>query len=240
MPPYKSCLLLSELHEAQSRIGMHNRPDGTLVVGARGLLGDNMKALLLALPLVMAGCATTRVTGYTDPEFMGRTYKSTAVFANTDRLEDAAHLEEVTCRVFAAHGVTCAKMTELFPPTRAHTTEDVYSTLSQRGIESVLVLTMRGDNAQSHVAFLQSFGTATAYGEYSSAYGTTIPVRQTTRSSRSRAELLDCATRNIAWIGDANTEGRGRFGTSDSKFRGSLAKGTVVTLIRAGHFVVAK
>jgi hypothetical protein len=197
--------------------------------------------LTILLLLTMTGCASTRVTGYTDPDYVGRGYSSAAVFANTSRMEHAAELEAVTCRVIVSYGVACQRISDLFPPTRTPSADDIRTTLAAKGVQVVLILTPQDDASESHVALYQSFTNAHAYSYSSSAngygYGTTVPIRATRRAGRARAELIDYEARRTVWVGEANTEGKGRLGTSDSKFRGSLAKGTVATLVRAGHFV---
>lgn len=198
----------------------------------------NLIASLL-IALAVGGCAKTRITGFTDPAFIGRSYSSAAVLAVAGGLEQSVRLEDTACRYMQAHGVTCERMTTLFPPTRSYSADDLYGALKAKGIGSVLILTAQKDRSESHVALYQSYTTANAsanaYGASGTGYGTNIPIYSSSRESSSRAELMDCDSRKLVWIGDAITKGKGRFGTSDEKFMRSLAKTSVDSLAKAGH-----
>ncbi len=77
--------------------------------------------LLTALPVLIAGCASTNITGYSDPAYSGTEYDSTVVFASNLDLEKAADLESSICNEFSDRGVSCTTFLSLFPPTRGHT-----------------------------------------------------------------------------------------------------------------------
>ena len=187
-------------------------------------------ALLLNL-LLLVGCATTNVTGYTDPKFAGNAFKNVTVLAAVGNLEQNSTLESRACELFRAAGVPCAQFTIAFPPTRNYTPDQVYAELAASGAQSLLILTKESDTSSSRVVGYQS--QAAMYGNYAS--GTTVPLRARTRNSLSRVTLMDCATRSTAWLGDLETIGH-VIATDDGSFIYSLADSATAALFNAGLF----
>jgi len=112
----------------------------------------------------------------------------------------------------------------------------VFGTLSQRGIDSFIMLTSGGDNSSSEVFAYQAYGNASSYGGYTSAQATAVPLRSFSREGHMRVILIDSATGETAWLGDAKTEGQGMVNVTDSAFQSSLAAEVVEVLADSSHF----
>ncbi len=112
----------------------------------------------------------------------------------------------------------------------------MFGTLSQRGIDSFIMLTSGGDNSSSEVFAYQAYGNASSYGGYTSAQATAVPLRSFSREGHMRVILIDSATGETAWLGDAKTEGQGMVNVTDSAFQSSLAAEVVEVLADSSHF----
>ena len=195
-----------------------------------------MKYLAAILLIVISGCATTKITGFSDPAHSNRTYSNTVVFASNLGLEKAAELESRICREFTKRGTSCYSFLTLFPPTRDHTADNVFASLSERGIESLIMLTAGGDYSSSQVFAYQAYGSGYSYGGSTSAQAISIPLRSYYRQSNMRIIVIDSATREVAWLGDAKTEGQGMVNVTDSAFQASLSTKIVRVLSESPHF----
>jgi len=195
-----------------------------------------MRYISAILLIVLFGCATTKITGFSDPAYSNRTYSSTVVFASNLGLEKAAELESKICSKFMEHGTSCYSFLTLFPPTREHTPDNVFASLSERGIDSLIMLTAGGDYSSSQIFAYQAYGSAYSYGGSTSAQATSIPLRSYYRQSEMRIIVIDSATREVAWIGDAKTEGKGMVNITDSAFQSSLSTEIVRILFESPHF----
>ena len=195
-----------------------------------------MRYVAAVLSIVVLGCATTNITGFTDPAYSSRTYSNTVVFASNLGLEQAAELESIICSKFMGCGTSCYSFLTLFPPTREHMADTVFSTLTERGIESLIMLTAGSDYSSNQVFAYQTYGSVHSYGGSTSAQATTIPLRSYYRQSNMRIIVIDSATQEVAWIGDAKTEGQGMVNVTDSAFQTSLSAEIVRVLSESRHF----
>jgi hypothetical protein len=197
-----------------------------------------MRYILVILLTVIFGCgATTKITGFSDPAYSNQTYSSTVVFASNLGLKKAAELESKICSKFMDRGTNCHSFLTLFPPTREYTADNVFASFSERGIDSLIMLTAGGDYSSSQIFAYQAYGSAYNYGGFTSAQATSIPLRSYYRKSEMRIVVIDSATREVAWIGDAKTEGEGMVNITDNAFQTSLSTEIVRILFESPHFV---
>jgi len=195
-----------------------------------------MRYITIVLMLAFFGCATTKITGFSDPEYSNRTYSSTVVLASNLGLENAAELESKICNKFMEHGINCYSFLTIFSPTREYTADSIFASLSERGIDSLIMLTAGGDYSSSQIFAYQAYGSAYSHGGSVSAQATSIPLRSYYRESEMRIILIDSATREVAWLGDAKTEGKGMANITDSAFQTSLSSEIVRVLFESPHF----
>lgn len=196
----------------------------------------NKFAIILFTTIFLAGCASTKITGYTDPAFSTTAYSNTTVLATGFGFERGAGLETRICDQFQSRGIDCTSFMSLFPPTRQYTGSEIFGALEEHNIESAIVISPRGDQSASNIFGYQSSGNATVYGN--SVYGSssTYALRSYSRQSRIRIRLFDVDSRQTAWLGDANTEGKGLLNVTDEAFDSSLASEVVSTLSEIGRF----
>jgi hypothetical protein len=200
---------------------------------------DQMKIsrlFLICIIFSLYGCASTKITGYSDPAYTSKTYQSTVVFASNVGLEKAAELEGAICKNFEAKGIKCSPFQLIFPPTRQHSADSVFDIIREKGFDSILILTAGGDYSSSQVFGYQSYGNATAYGNQAYGQASSYALRSYSRQSNIRAVLVDGASRETAWLGDAKTEGQGMANVTDSAFNFSVSNKITSTLLAISHF----
>lgn len=197
-----------------------------------------MKAVyLLAIVIAfLTGCASTKITGYSDPQYSGSKYSSVVVFASNVGLEQASTLEVGICEGFKTNGIKCMPFQMMFPPTRQHSADSVYRTMAEKGYASMLILTAGGDYSSSDVFGYQTYGSATAYGNQAYGQSNTYALRSYSRQNNMRLTLLDGRSGNTAWLGDAKTEGQGMVNVTDSAFNNSIKEKVVSVLMSTSHF----
>lgn len=196
-----------------------------------------MRFVAVALALAwLVGCASTEIVGYSDPAFQSASYTATVVHAQNVGLAKAADLEGSICSELSAKGVDCKPFQTLFPPTRRHSADSVFRTLQQQGIGSLIILSPGGDYSSSSTFGYQSFGSASVTGNQVSASSSTIPMTAFSRQSHMRILVVDTAAREVAWLGDAKTEGQGLANTTDSAFMSSLSETVARELSATNHF----
>ncbi len=193
--------------------------------------------LVLSIAIALTvGCASTNITGYTDPAYSSKSYQSTVIFASNVGLEQASMLEGAICEKFQANGVKCSPFQLLFPPTRQYSAESVFEGLKQKGLQSIVILSAGGDNSSSQVFGYQNYGSATAYGNTAQTQSSSYALRSYSRQSDMRIVLIDASSGDTAWIGDAKTKGQGLINTTDSAFNSSVVGKVVNTLLESPHF----
>jgi hypothetical protein len=194
------------------------------------------KILLISIAFVIYGCATTKITAYSDPAYSSKQYRSVVVFASNVGLEKASELEGAICNNFQSNGIKCTPFQLLFPPTRQYSADSVFAVVSDKGFDAILTLTTGGDLSSSQVFGYQSYGSATAYGNQAYGQGSSYALRSYSRQSHMRVVLVDGVSRETAWLGDAKTEGQGMVNVTDSAFNTSVSNKIVNSLLSSPHF----
>lgn len=184
----------------------------------------------------LLSCAATQITGYSDPAYTSASYTNTVVFATNLGLDAASQLEGSICAELTAEEIQCFEFHKLFPPTRHFSVDDVFSALKEQSIQSLLVLSAGGDYSSNEVFGYQAYGSASTYGGQTTATSTAVPLRSYSRQSDMRLTLVDAATRETAWLGDAKTEGQGMVNVTDGAFISSIAGETANALAQSPHF----
>jgi hypothetical protein len=77
-----------------------------------------MKNVVLVLLLLLASCATTKITGFTDPDYKSKRYAKLVVVTPNLNLEYSALLQSKICKAIEARKASCVRGLDTFPPTR--------------------------------------------------------------------------------------------------------------------------
>lgn len=186
---------------------------------------------------LLAGCASTQMTGISDPKYKDQIYGSVVVQMVGGTFAQALEIEKSICNAMSANSIACKPFTEIYPPTREFDIEAAYAAVKGEGIETVLVMAGAFDDSSSNTIGYQSFGSATSNG-FGTTYGqtTALPMRTFSRTRVVQLKLLDSTTRETVWIGEAITSGQGLANITNGAFNSSLVKQTVTSLLTSNHF----
>lgn len=180
------------------------------------------KLSLLLLTVLLAGCVTTKTTGFVDPAYQSKGYQvsNVVVRAKGATMEEALAAEEKFAEKFSAHGVKVTKFIDLAPPTRKYTVEQEAKLLKKSGAESVFTVYVAGrDSVQSYVPPTYHAGrttstvnmigtmpyvtTHTTPGYTTGGYSISKPVMATFSS------LVDLRNGNNIWQAEGQSSGYG-------------------------------
>ncbi|MFC4259072.1 hypothetical protein ACFOZ5_08535 [Marinobacter lacisalsi] len=196
-----------------------------------------MRGLIaVVLAGLLAGCASTSITGYSDPDYRDSQYDSVVVVAEGAGLERAARLEGGICEKFQSKGITCAPFNQMFPPTRSHPADEVFTALNHKDIGALVVLLSGADQSSARNIGYQTFGSANVYGNQVTGQSSSMALTAFSRQAHARIVLVDADTRETAWLGDARTEGSGAVNVTESAFASSLTTEVVRALVESPHF----
>lgn len=194
-----------------------------------------MKRPLVLVVALLSACATTNITGFTDPDYRNKLYKSLVVVTPNLNLEYSSLLQGKVCKALQVHKAFCARGLDLFPPTRTFDTSAIVQILAENKIDGYLLLTYGGGSTQSQQIGTMTYGSASVFGNTVSAYGSSTPVMSFSRSDGYSAVLIDTQTYNKAWIGGATTHAQGLANITDDVFTTSLGQKIATKLRNAGH-----
>lgn len=210
--------------------------------------------------IAAAGCASTKVTAFRDPDFASKQYRHVAAFVVGASLAVRQQMEQRLCSEIAP--TPCTPGLSVLPPTRQYTAEESTQLIGATGSDAVLIVSIGAEESQSGVIGYQTFSTAQAtgtatttgavntYGNVGTYQGTTqgnasatgqsttIPIMYFSRVAAGTVALLDAVTGKTAWSGEMQTHGRGLLATKDSAFASSETKEIIGQLRVAG--LVAK
>lgn len=183
--------------------------------GMAGLLG-----------LQLLGCVQTKVRTVRDPDYGNKRYHSLFVQAVEEyTFERAAQIEETYESKLRRNGFQgpLFRYTQLFPPTRKVTAEQVDQAIKQRNLEARLEIksVLSGIN-KSYVP--RSTSTTSQSDIKKNKVGATVETRTFTTESggytvsnpweRFEVRLIDLETGHVAWMGFTTTHGNSGSGFS--------------------------
>ncbi|HEX9452312.1 MAG TPA: hypothetical protein VF934_12935 [Burkholderiales bacterium] len=194
-----------------------------------------MRIQFLLAVAILTGCATTSITGFTDPDYRNKSYKNFVVVTPNLNLEYSSLLQGKVCKAIQARKASCMRGLDTFPPTRTFNTTEIVRILTDNHIDGYLLLTYGGGSMQSQQVGTLSYGSANVFGNSVSAYGSSTPVMSFSRSDGYSVVLIDTQSYNKAWIGGAKTQAHGLANITDDVFTNSLAEKIALELGAAGH-----
>ena len=101
------------------------------------------RAATVVAPLVfLYSCASTSLSSYTDPAFVGATFDSVAIWADTNDMEWRQDLEtRMQQRVVSKTGAQASRLMDIAPPTRGYSVDETFQLMLGAGIQAVIVVT---------------------------------------------------------------------------------------------------
>jgi len=174
------------------------------------------------LVVLIASCATTETTTFTDPAFRGKQFGKICVLADVSDLKYKQKLEREMAKNLASIGATVTTGSQLFPPTREWTEEQMQEILTNEGIEGYLLVAWKDKQVQETYKPGQSV--SETKGEVKKRDGKDVYTERTVTSqtggsvekefkSYFEAKLIDVKSRNTAWIATSYSQSGEWFGS---------------------------
>ena len=165
--------------------------------------------LMILITLLITGCVTTNVKGYTDREYNGYKIKKAVVRAPNAGFAFGELLEGSLVEELNNAGVPAKSFLEMFPPTREWSNEQVAKELMEKGYDAILHVNLTGSDANEQTIGYINHGTASVYGNSASFSGSSTAMTMVSRYTATHIKLYDVATGRVIWVGDANTKAGG-------------------------------
>ena len=171
------------------------------------------------LLLLVGGCAVTRMTSFTDPDFIGKKQaKSVMVFGQGMMLGERQLAENTLVAEFSKLGVKAVRAIDYLPPTRKHSAQDEARIIRNAGVGTILFLVLAGkDTTSSYVPPTYFPGTTTTHGTvmgntlYAQSYSTpgyTVGGYSVEKPVAGYvATLVDVATGKTIWRAEGQSKG---------------------------------
>ena len=171
---------------------------------------------LFFLPIVgflLFGCASTRITSFTDPDYSNIQFRKILVVGNTNKLDDRLNLEEQLTKVFIDNGIEAIASYTIFPPTRSLSDNKKESLMLENEIDACLMVYFGERGIQQVQIPLVSKNTTGKMEEH----GNRLEYKETTTYiggqivdkpyAEFEMKLYDVYNGKMAWIADSFTGG---------------------------------
>lgn len=193
-------------------------------------------ANILLICLFLTSCISTQVRDFTDPDYINYTAKKLLIDAPSPFFEESFSykLKDID--------VQYAPTTNLFLPTRTYTAEEKVEIIRRNGFDSLLIISISGDNQSSDVVGYNTNSYANAYSTgygnaYASGASTTVPIVSNNRNTQAQAKLYDTKNGRIIWVGNLNTKASGSLYMSNSSTVNSMTKEIINSLLQKRHLI---
>ena len=181
----------------------------------------------LTVMLFIVGCASSKLTSYTDPEFINKHYKTFVVDYLINDLNRKRHAETEVVRLLKEKGIKAYMGLQIFPPTRKYTGEEAAKIIVNTGAEGYITIALTNEFTTTTYTPRTHTTTPSYYGGYttssSGGYSMSSPTEEF------KIELTDMLTGRMAYQATGITSGT-EF-SNDIGMAKTLAKGLVEKLI---------
>ncbi len=203
---------------------------GTTIQGAIATI-----AVLLALTVIIAGCASTEIRSQTSPDYRGQPYEKILVWIDVDDALTAHGAEDYLVEELVDRGVDAVPQYLIFFAGKDYTYGQRQRELDKNGIDAVLTVEMTDSGATRHrspdrlhrVRRVNPYtGRVHTYSEWTPGY---VDVDVWADFS---AELIDRASGEVVWLAVARTAGDPSIGRAG--FAQSVSREVAAQLVRDG------
>jgi hypothetical protein len=159
--------------------------------------------------LIFSSCATTETTSFVDPAFRGKQFSKICVLADVSDLKYKQKLEREFMKNLAEKNVNVTIGSQLFPPTREWSQEQMQEILLKEGIDGYLLVTWKDKGVQE--TYHPGQAVSETKGEVKKKDGKDVYTERTVTTQTNgsvdkefrsyfEAKLIDVLTKNNAWI----------------------------------------
>ncbi len=203
---------------------------GTTIRGATATI-----AVLLALTIMMAGCASTEIRSQTSPDYRGQPYEKILVWIDVDDALTADSAENYLVEELIDRGVDAAPQYSIFFAGKDYTYGQRQRELDRNGIDAVLTVEMTDSGATRHRTpdRLRRVHRVNPYTGRVHTYTKWAPGHVDVDAwADFSAELIDRASGEMVWLAVARTAGDPSIGRAG--FAQSVSREVADQLIRDG------
>jgi hypothetical protein len=221
-----------------------------MMKGDRGMKITYLVSFVL-IAFYCSGCVTTQVRGYTDTKYSSYKIKSVALLAISDDVGLSEAIENALVEKFESKGIKAIRSTDIIPPTRSYSMDEIQEALTSRGLKSIMIVDVGGSAESSQIVGYQSYGYAygTASGSaynvgnttYVNASGSTssntssYAIRKFKRDTVTFSKVYDVSSTEVVWAAQTETKAGGALFMSDGSTGGNLSETLINDLIDKGH-----
>lgn len=176
------------------------------------------KLLLLGFCVAFAGCASTDMTGFVDPQYKNYHASQVVVRIKGAKLNDTFKAEQEFAEQLTAHHIKVTKFTDIIPPTRSYSPSQETVLLKKTGADSLLTVEIIGkDTRETYIPPTFHPGQATtqinqignmAYATTQTAPGYTTGGYSVSSSVlNTLSTLVDLKNGREVWRGEGSSSG---------------------------------
>lgn len=204
-----------------------------------------MKLLAAAsIALFLASCASTETRGISDPDFVGKQYQKIVIYATVPDLKSRQDLENLVVTEMMKRGITAYMGTNLFPPTREWSEDEMQKAMVDKGFDGFLKIDLVNQDVKETVDNATS--TTTTTGEQSKTRDGKTKYKETSTTTTNanvtktffssfQTDLIDVKTNRKAWTATSNSQSGQGFSDDFSLIFESYAEDIVEHLKKHGH-----
>ena len=173
--------------------------------------------LVAVLPLLVVGCARTRISSLVAPEARGRTYDRILVVFPISDIEWRRTAEEEFGKAYGGQQAVFIPSYKVFFPGRQYTNDEISQLLTDHQVDAALVITLGDAGTSTTRTATQTTARCTIW---TSSQGCVQASATTTGGNdiskpwaNFTAVLLDASTGSTVWVASARTGGNAFAGT---------------------------
>lgn len=200
--------------------------------------------LAFAFVVILSGCATTDTTSFTDPDYVGVKFQKFCVNADFDDFKYKQMLENQLVKHFKESGIYAVPASQLLPPTREWTEQEIEKTMKEKGIDAYLYISWTDRHVDER--YVPGSVTTTTEGKtkktksgdkYTETSTTTVNPGSTERTFYSTfySKIIAVESGNIAWTATSQSESGEGFKEQFAYIMESLSESIIEQLADDGH-----
>lgn len=182
------------------------------------------KLICLLLIFFCIGCASTKITSITDPDYKGTKLNHLVVIANVNDLTMKQSIEQkLTETMMTKYNVKVSSGYDILPPTRQYTEIELKKILAKNSIDSVLILTVTdsGYKTSKYTTYqpYQTQGNISQTGTNQYQYQSTTSGGPRTETYNKpylsvKTEIVDPVNGKTKWVATSNSRGNAFVGVN--------------------------
>ncbi len=200
-------------------------------------------SIAFVLSILISSCVSTETTSFVDPSFKGKKFQKICVLADFNDLKYKQKLEREFLEIFKDNNINAVSGTQLFPPTREWTQEQMQDILVKDAVDGYLLVSWKDKNI--HDTYKPGQAITETKGEVKKKDGKDVYTEKTVTSHTSgtverefksffEAKLIDINSKNNAWIATSYSSSGEWFGSDYDLIMESYAKDIVKKLKEDG------